>query len=71
MISSHCLCVLIPYLCMFMKNICNFFFYKCGLSLLFLDLRRGYRLGARCSSVVRAFAYGAMGCQIDPSWWTH
>ena len=22
--------------------------------------------GARCSSVVRAFAHGAMGCQIDP-----
>ena len=28
-------------------------------------------LGARCSSVVRAFAHGAMGCRIDPSWWTH
>ena len=27
--------------------------------------------GARCSSVVRAFAYGAMGCQIDLSWWIH
>ena len=25
-------------------------------------------LGARCSSVVRAFAHGAMGCQIDHSW---
>ena len=24
-----------------------------------------------CSSVVRAFAYGAMGRQIDPSWSTH
>ena len=24
--------------------------------------------GARCSSVVRAFAHGAMGRQIDPSW---
>ena len=23
--------------------------------------------GARCSSVVRAFAYGVMGCRIDPS----
>ena len=23
--------------------------------------------GTRCSSVVRAFAYGAMGHQIDPS----
>ena len=25
-------------------------------------------LGARCSSVVRAFAHGAMGRRIDPSW---
>ena len=24
--------------------------------------------GARCSSVVRAFAHGAMGFRIDPSW---
>ena len=24
--------------------------------------------GATCSSVVRAFAHGAMGCRIDPSW---
>ena len=23
------------------------------------------------SSVVRAFAHGAMGRPIDPSWWTH
>ena len=28
-------------------------------------------MGARCSSVVRAFAYGVLGCWIDPSWWTH
>ena len=28
-------------------------------------------LGARCSSVVRAFAHGATGRRIDPSWWTH
>ena len=27
--------------------------------------------GARCSSMVRAFAHGAMGRRIDPSWWTH
>ena len=25
-------------------------------------------LGARCSSVVREFAHGAMGRRIDPSW---
>ena len=27
--------------------------------------------GVRCSSVVRAFDYGAMGHRIEPSWWTH
>ena len=27
--------------------------------------------GARCSAVVRAFAYGPMGRRFDPSWWTH
>ena len=27
--------------------------------------------GARCSSEVRAFAHGAMGYRIDPTWWTH
>ena len=26
--------------------------------------------GARLSSVVRAFAHGAMGHRIDPSWWS-
>ena len=26
--------------------------------------------GARCSSVVRAFAHGAMDRRIDPSWWS-
>ena len=28
-------------------------------------------LEARCSSVVRAFAHGAMGRRIDPSWGGH
>ena len=27
-----------------------------------------FTLGARCSSVVRAFAHGAMGHRIDPAW---
>ena len=27
-----------------------------------------YNPGARCSSVVRVFAHGAMGRRIDPSW---
>ena len=30
--------------------------------------RNSFQHGARCSSVVRAFAHGAMGHQIDPSW---
>ena len=30
-----------------------------------MQLRVG---GARCSSVVRAFAHGGMGRRIDPSW---
>ena len=29
------------------------------------------RRGARCSSVVRAFAHSVMGHRIDPSWWTY
>ena len=32
------------------------------------DLQNFNFLGARCSSVVRAFAHGAMGRRIDPSW---
>ena len=32
----------------------------------------GYELvPSACSFVVRAFAHGAMGHRIDPSWWTH
>ena len=30
-----------------------------------------YNRGAKCSSVLIALAYGAMGRRIDPSWWTH
>ena len=26
--------------------------------------------GARCRSVIRAFAHGAVGRRIDPSWWS-
>ena len=32
------------------------------------NLRPTAHKGARCSSVVRAFAHRAMGRQIDPSW---
>ena len=39
----------------------------CGSVHLTSALKDSLRIGARCSSVVRAFAHGAMGCQIDPS----
>ena len=35
---------------------------------LLLDTLHRLQSGARWSSVVRAFAHGAMGCQIDPPW---
>ena len=35
-----------------------------GIKRLNLNVSRG----ARCSSVIRAFAHGAMGRRIDPSW---
>ena len=28
-------------------------------------------IGMICRSVVRVFSHGAIGCRIDPSWWTH
>ena len=30
-----------------------------------------FEIGHRCGSVVRVFAHGATGRQIDHSWWTH
>ena len=35
---------------------------------LHVSLDFGVLGGVRCSSVVRAFAHGAMGCRIDPLW---
>ena len=32
------------------------------------NYRKSNPNGARCSSAVRAFAHGAMGCRIDPLW---
>ena len=41
-------------------------------SLLYVTRRQSWSIGevsgARCSSVVRAFAHGAMGRRIDPPW---
>ena len=34
----------------------------------FVSKNRLRTMGARCSSVVGAFAHGAMGRRIDPSW---
>ena len=40
-----------------------------GIRFLVTDMILSFRFtGARCSSVVRAFAHGAMGRRIDPSW---
>ena len=36
---------------------------ECSILCRYFDIK-----GARCSSVVRAFAHGAMGHWIDPSW---
>ena len=36
--------------------------------IIFVSVIIPIRQGARCSSVVRAFAHGAMGRRIDPSW---
>ena len=41
----------------------NFFIY-----IFARDVSTPIDRGARCSSVVRAFAHGAMGRRIDPSW---
>ena len=54
------LCVLLFFLIFrnLFNNILNTFILLVMLSI----------LGARCSSVVTAFAHGAMGHRIDPSW---
>ena len=57
-----------------------FVFIKCGINkeinwamyVIRVSLKCSIQMErARCSSVVRAFAHGAMGPRIDPSWWTH
>ena len=62
-----CVCV---YLNLFLKNVFMFCCYCCCCSILFSIMNFCVE-GARCNSVVRPFAHGAMGHQIDPSWWTH
>ena len=42
--------------------------YTAAVSVLSHVLTTSSSLGARCSSVVRVFAHGTMGRQIDPSW---
>ena len=41
--------------------------YKCQVHCAMVSVNHG----PRCSSVLRAFAHGAMGRRIDHSWWTH
>ena len=41
------------------------------IQLFFLNRKESCGPEARCSSVVRAFAHGAMDRRIDPSRWTH
>ena len=47
-----------------------FRYHQVSECILFLSIIKGSHQvpGARCSSVVRAFAHGAMGRRIDPSW---
>ena len=52
----------LPFLCIEIENGRN-------LKSVETSLLRG--IGARYSSVVRAFAHSTMGRRIDPSWWTH
>ena len=49
----------------------SFFIVGCPGHFLLIDIiccHASYLCGARCSSMVRAFAHGAMGRRIDPSW---
>ena len=78
LIDCYCCCILIIKL--IIKNILNIIFTIIMLTLVFrVAVGAGFLSvnlcspcpmsgGARCSSVVRTFAHGAMGCQIDPSW---
>ena len=38
------------------------------ISYIIVTFKLCHKYGARCSSVVRAFAHSAMGRRIDPSW---
>ena len=51
----------------------NYKYQSCHLNaIFFLELSELLlSIGARCSSVVRAFTHGVMGRWIDSSWWTH
>ena len=41
---------------------------EAAISKVFASVSVTFLEGARCSSVVRAFAHGAMGRRINPSW---
>ena len=60
------------FFCLFVFCVCGVFFIGFFFFLFFFSLWSVYIVsgdwGARCSSVVRAFAHGAMGRRFDPSW---
>ena len=56
------------YLCDFLCDFLHITFVYKG-TFPYQYVKQSYELGARCSSVVRAFTHGAMGRWIDPSWW--
>ena len=57
--------------CLIVSCLFCFILFCWGGGLLFWAFEFFVVIGARCSSVVRELAHGAMGRGIDPSWWTH
>ena len=51
-----------------MYTIYNIVYAACDYDYYDLCLMCSFRSGARCTSVVRTFAHGAIGYRIDPSW---
>ena len=44
---------------------------KININLILIHCYHAHELVDASNIVVRAFAHGAMGHRIDPSWWTH
>ena len=58
------------YVCMYVCACVYAYMCLCSCMYVHTELNKMFtlKIGARCSSVVRAFAHGAMGRWIDPSW---